>query len=107
MPPLTRIPPKVRYILQGTQHFFRYRHHRLFGWSLVLILVYQDKATLCGLPSLTNPCSAPQGVAGPTQTWYFLAISLQAQRQTQPLIDFVHERLISLAQYTQHEHLMQ
>jgi hypothetical protein len=30
----------------------------------------------------------------------FLYVPLQAQRQTQPLIDFVHERLLSLAQYT-------
>jgi len=49
MPPLTRIPPKVAYFLRGTQHLFRYRHHLIFCWTLVLILVYQDKATLCGL----------------------------------------------------------
>ncbi len=50
---------------------------------------------------------APQGIESPTQTLCFLAMSLQAQRQTQPLIDFVHESLISLAHNTQLEHLMQ
>ena len=49
MPPLTRLPPKVAYFLRGTQHLFHYRHHLIFCWSLVLILVYQDKATLSGL----------------------------------------------------------
>jgi hypothetical protein len=48
MPPLTRIPLKLRYLLHGTQPLFHHRHHRLFGWSLVLTLVYQDKASLCG-----------------------------------------------------------
>lgn len=32
---------------------------------------------------------------------------LQAQRKPQPLIDFLHERLIPLAQYPQHERLME
>jgi hypothetical protein len=36
-----------------------------------------------------------------------LHVPLQAQRQPQPLIDFVHERLISLTQDTQHERLME
>ena len=49
MSPLTRIPPKVAYFLRGTQPLFRYRHHLIFCWTLVLILVYQDNATLCGL----------------------------------------------------------
>lgn len=49
MPPLTRVPPKVAYFLRGTQHLFRYRHHLIFCWTLVLMLVYQDKATLSGL----------------------------------------------------------
>ena len=49
MSPLTRVPPKVAYFLRGTQPLFRYRHHLIFCWTLVLILVYQDKATLCGL----------------------------------------------------------
>ncbi len=49
MSPLTRLPPQVAYFLRSTQHFFRYRHHLIFCWSLVLILVYQDQATLCGL----------------------------------------------------------
>jgi hypothetical protein len=33
-------------------------------------------------PSPANPCSAPQGIEHLTQTWGFLAMSLQAQRQT-------------------------
>ena len=37
----------------------------------------------------------------------YLNMPLQAQRQTQPLIDFVHERWISLTQYPQHERLME
>jgi hypothetical protein len=37
----------------------------------------------------------------------FLNVPLQAQRKTQALIDFVHERLISLTQYPQHERLME
>ena len=49
MPPLTHVPPKVAYFLRGTQHLFHYRHHLIFCWTLVLILVYQDKATLTGL----------------------------------------------------------
>ena len=49
MSPLARVPPKVAYFLRGTQPLFRYRHHLIFCWTLVLILVYQDKATLCGL----------------------------------------------------------
>ena len=49
MSPLTRVPPKVAYFLRGTRPLFRYRHHLIFCWTLVLILVYQDKATLCGL----------------------------------------------------------
>jgi hypothetical protein len=47
-----------------------------------------------------HKCSAPQGIERPTQTLGFPAMSLQAQRQTQPLIDFGHEQLISLAQNT-------
>ena len=34
-------------------------------------------------------------------------VPLQAQSQTQPLIDFVHERLISLTQNTHHERFME
>ena len=49
MPPLTRVPPKVANFLRGTQHLFRHRHHLIFCWTLVLILVCQDKATLAGL----------------------------------------------------------
>lgn len=52
MPPLTRVPPQVGYFLRGTQQFFRFRHQWVFCWSLVLILVYQDKATLKGLSRL-------------------------------------------------------
>jgi hypothetical protein len=51
-------------------------------------------------PSPANPCSAPQGIECLTQSFGFLAMSLQAQRQTQPLIDFGHERPLSLAQHT-------
>jgi hypothetical protein len=40
------------------------------------------------------------GIERPTQTLGFLTMSLQAQRQTQPLIDFGHERRLSLAQHT-------
>lgn len=49
---LTRLPSQVSYFLRGTSHFFRYRHHLVFCWSLVLILICQDKATLCGLARL-------------------------------------------------------
>ena len=49
MSPLTRVPPQGAYFLRGTRPLFRYRHHLIFCWTLVLILVYQDKATLCGL----------------------------------------------------------
>ena len=46
---LTRLPVNLRYFLRGTQHFFRHRHHLVFCWSMTLLLIYQDKATLCGL----------------------------------------------------------
>ena len=49
MPPLTMLPPSVVYCLRGTRQFFRYRHHLVFCWTLVLILVCPRKATLCGL----------------------------------------------------------
>ena len=49
---LTRLPSNVRYVLQGTQQFFHFRHHLIFSWVLVLLLVYQDKATLQGLVRL-------------------------------------------------------
>lgn len=52
MPPMTRLPPKIAYFLRGTQQFFRFRHQLIFCWTLVLILVYQDKATLKGLSRL-------------------------------------------------------
>ena len=52
MPPLSRMPSQVGYFLRGTQQFFRFRHQLIFCWSLVLILVYQDKATLKGLSRL-------------------------------------------------------
>ena len=52
MPPMTRLPPKIAYFLPGTQQFFRFRHQLIFCWTLVLILVYQDKATLKGLSRL-------------------------------------------------------
>ena len=43
---LSRLPQNVSYFLRGTQHFFRFRHHLVFSWTLILLLVYQDKATL-------------------------------------------------------------
>ncbi len=46
---LSRLPANVRYFLRGTQHFFRFRHHLVFSWTLILLLVCDDKATLCGL----------------------------------------------------------
>ena len=46
---LSRLPQNVSYFLRGTQHFFRFRHHLVFSWTLILLLVYQDKATLHGL----------------------------------------------------------
>ena len=46
---LTRLPQQVSYFLRGTKQFFHYRHHLVFCWTLVLILICQDKATLCGL----------------------------------------------------------
>ena len=49
---LTRLPVNLRYFLRGTQHFFRHRHHLVFCWSMTLLLIYQDKATLCGLARL-------------------------------------------------------
>ena len=49
---LTRLPSNVRYVLRGTQQFFHFRHHLIFSWVLVLLLVYQDKATLQGLVRL-------------------------------------------------------
>jgi hypothetical protein len=50
---------------------------------------------------LTRGCLiSVRGIESPTQTLGFLIMSLQAQRQTQPLIDFGHESLISLAQHT-------
>ena len=49
---LSHLPDQVRYFLRGTHQFFRYRHHLVFCWSLVLILVCQEKATLCGLARL-------------------------------------------------------
>jgi hypothetical protein len=49
---MTRLPPKIGYFLRGTQQFFRFRHQLIFCWTLVLILVYQDKATLKGLSRL-------------------------------------------------------
>ena len=49
---LTRLPSNVRYILRGTQQFFHFRHYLIFSWTLVLPLVYHDKATLQGLVRL-------------------------------------------------------
>ena len=49
---LTRLPSNLRYILRGTQQFFHFRHHLVFSWTLVLLLVYEDKATLQGLARL-------------------------------------------------------
>ena len=49
---------------------------------------------------LTPNARFQEGIECPTQTLGCLAMSLQAQRQTQPLIDFVHERWLSLAQHT-------
>ena len=46
---LSRLPQNISYFLRGTQHFFRFRHHLVFNWTLILLLVYQDKATLQGL----------------------------------------------------------
>jgi hypothetical protein len=48
MPYLTILPQSVRYVLRGTHPFFRYRHHLVFCWLLVLIPVCPGKATLCG-----------------------------------------------------------
>ena len=45
MLPLTRLPSNLRYFLRGTQQFFHFRHHLVFSWTLVLMLVYSDKAT--------------------------------------------------------------
>ena len=39
---LSRLPQNVSYFLRGTQHFFRFRHHLVFNWTLILLLVYQD-----------------------------------------------------------------
>jgi len=52
MPHLTILPQSVGYFLRGTRQFFRYRHHLVFCWTLVLILVCPGKATLCGLARL-------------------------------------------------------
>ena len=52
MLPLTRLPSNLRYLLRGTQQFFHFRHHLVFCWTVVLLLVYQDKATLQGLARL-------------------------------------------------------
>jgi hypothetical protein len=52
MPHLTILPQSVMYFLRGTRQFFRYRHHLVFCWTLVLILVCPGKATLCGLARL-------------------------------------------------------
>ncbi len=49
MPPLTILPQSVGYFLRGTRQFFRYRHHLVFCWTLVLILACPSKATLCNL----------------------------------------------------------
>ena len=49
---LTRLPSNVRYVLRGPQQFFHFRHHLIFSWVLVLLLVYPDKATLQGLVRL-------------------------------------------------------
>ena len=49
MPHLTILPQSVVYLLRGTRQFFRSRHHLVFCWTLVLILVCPGKATLCGL----------------------------------------------------------
>ena len=50
MLPLTRLQPTLfpsRY-----EQFFHFRHHLVFSWTLVLMLVYSDKATLQGLARL-------------------------------------------------------
>lgn len=49
---LSYLPDQVRYVLRGSRQFFRYRHHLVFCWSLVLLLICQDKATLSGLARL-------------------------------------------------------
>lgn len=46
---LTRMPEQMRHLLHSSRHFFRYRHHLVFCWSLVLILITQDKGTLSAL----------------------------------------------------------
>ena len=52
MPHLTILPQSVMYFLRGTRQFFHSRHHLVFCWTLVLILVCPGKATLCGLARL-------------------------------------------------------
>lgn len=52
MPHLTILPQSVVYFLRGTRQFFRYRHHLVFCWTLVLILACSSKATLCNLARL-------------------------------------------------------
>ena len=49
---LARLPQEIAYFLRGTQHFFHYRHHLVFSWTLILVLVHSDKATLCGVARL-------------------------------------------------------
>jgi hypothetical protein len=52
MPHLTILPQSVVSVLRGTRQFFRYRHHLVCCWTLVLIQVCPGKATLCGLARL-------------------------------------------------------
>lgn len=52
MPHLTFLPTSVAYFLRGTRQFFRYRHHVVFCWTLVLMLVCSAKTTGCGLARL-------------------------------------------------------
>lgn len=55
---LTCLPKNVSNLLHTIRPLFRHRHHLVFGWILVLHLVYRDKATLRELSR-----SAPQHIA--------------------------------------------
>lgn len=52
MPHLTIFPQSVVSVLRGTRQFFRSRHHLVFCWTWVLMLICPGKATLCGVSRL-------------------------------------------------------